>query len=316
MNPNSDTLFHFTKKISVFKKILKNGLRYSFAFEAFPKSTIQNISFGAFSSMEYEEDELTQGYAIPMISFCDIPLTRVNNHSKRYGKLALGIDKEFLCHFYKDFINPVFYADSSFMYKSLDCISKAHGIALKSLYFQIMNSKDEEVVKIRTAMLKEPLKANKQIELLPSELQGLFNNAIDLSSATNTIVSLLKPTYGIDVEGKKQCFYDEREWRAIMPNYPLSPFEKQRCYSRTEFKSMKEELNNALNQEKDAFITIPGHWFNMVKHIIVPKEEDVVNITNFIRQSKILLGYDDFTEDERLHLMTKITSFERIVNDY
>lgn len=317
MNPNSDTLFHFTKKISVFKNILKNGLRYSFAFESFPKSIIQNVMFGGIFPLSLDKDDnLEQGFAMPMISFCDIPLMRVNNHSKRYGKFAIGISKDYLCHFYKNFINPVFYADSPAITESLNSLSLTHGIALKSFISQLANSNDENVKKVYEAILANPKKMAEQIKLLPLNLQNMFNDTCDIQYSINTIVSLIKPTYGLNVKGEYQCFYDEREWRIIQANYPNSPFEIKLCYSRDEFNSKCKEFNNALNQEKDAFVTIPGQWFNMINQIIVPKEKDVINITNFIRQSNILLGYDDFTEDERLHLMTKITSFERIANDY
>lgn len=317
MNPNSNSLFHFTSKISVFKKILKNGLRYSFAFEAFPESIINNVVFSGFSSATIEDVEsLEQGFAMPMISFCDIPLTRVNSHSKRYGKYAIGISKDFLCDIYKDFINPVFYADSPSIYESINTLSLAHGIALRSLLSQLINNDDEDVKKMCEYLIKNSPKAKEQTKLLPLELQNLLNTTIDLNFAINVIVSLLKPTYGVNIENKKQCFYDEREWRAVMPNYPDSPFEKQWCISREEFKSMRDKLNNRLNQEENAFITIPSHWFNQINHIIVPKEKDIVGITDFICSSKTLFGQDDFVEEEKLHLITKITSFERIADDY
>ena len=39
---NSSSLFHFTQKLDTLKKIIKNGLRYSFAYEQYPSSIVQS----------------------------------------------------------------------------------------------------------------------------------------------------------------------------------------------------------------------------------------------------------------------------------
>lgn len=316
MNSNSNSLFHFTSKISTFKKILQKGLRYSFAFETFPKSIIQNVAYGGvFPAQIDPDDQVKQGFAMPMLSFCDIPLMRVKIHSNTYGKFAIGITKDFLCYLLKDFINPVLYIDSSAIYTSINYISKSHGIALK-YFLDELNNQNEEVKKIWDEIIENPLTVDNKIKLLPVELQELLSDVIGLSDATNRIISLLKPTYGTNFKGKIQCYYDEREWRAIMPNHPSSAFEKQWCLSREEFESKKNKLNNELDHEEDAFIDIPGCWFNMINHIIVPKEQDVLTITKFINSSDVLLGHHDIGKEEKLHLITKITSFERIEKDF
>ena len=37
-NINASSLFHYTKELSTLKLILQNGVRYSYAFEKYPKS--------------------------------------------------------------------------------------------------------------------------------------------------------------------------------------------------------------------------------------------------------------------------------------
>ena len=39
-NINASSLFHFTKKFDTLKLIIKNGLRYSYAYEKYPKEII------------------------------------------------------------------------------------------------------------------------------------------------------------------------------------------------------------------------------------------------------------------------------------
>lgn len=317
MNPNASSLFHFTSKEKTFKLILENGLRYSFAFESFPDSVINNVFCkGIFSPIENGQSVTDRGIAIPMISFCDIPLTRVNTHSKRYGKFAIGIRKDFLCHFYSDFINPVLYADSNSVITAINCISRAQGVALKSFCSQIVNSKDKEVLKAYSKIQQTPSRIHEIIDTLPSDIQDIWQYGYDVDNSINTILSLLKPTYGINVKGDKQCFYDEHEWRAIHPKVPNSAFDWQIGCSRKDFQNDKNILNKALDAENSAFITIPGHWFNMISHIILPSEKEIPRISNYILHSERLMGYDDVEYSHRLHLLSKVTSFERIENDY
>ena len=71
---NTGTLFHFTKDLNTLKKILKEGFRVTYCKEYFGDSFM----------------------GIPMVSFCDIPLSRTDQHTKDYGKYVIGLDKEML----------------------------------------------------------------------------------------------------------------------------------------------------------------------------------------------------------------------------
>lgn len=86
---SSNTLFHFTDSIENLYSILINDFypRYSLEFYSlfFPKSREK---------------------AIPMVSFCDIPLSQVINHSRIYGSYALGMTKKWGL---KNEISPAIY---------------------------------------------------------------------------------------------------------------------------------------------------------------------------------------------------------------
>lgn len=316
MNPHSSSLFHFTKRRNVFKSILNNGLRYSFAFEAFPDTIVNNIFCHGLFPTIYETENSGKGFAIPMISFCDIPLTRINSHSKRYGKFAIGINKDYLCNVYDEFINPVLYIESNSVMDSLKHLSQAQGISMKYLCSLIKADKSFDFDKFLECIANHTLTISEALVNFPKEIREIYEYVIECRAAITKILSLTKPTYGENVDGKKQSFYDEHEWRAIFPNLHDTPFEWQvGCY-RSEFKKIRDSLNTDLNDENDAFITIPGDWFNQIAHIIVPKEKDIPAISNFIMHSDRLFGYTDIEMYQRIHLISRITSFERIENDY
>ena len=75
--PKSETLFHFTKTLNVLKLILKNGFMPRFCFE--------DVEW-----MESQHKKL----AYAMTCFCDIPLSRIGEHTSFYGDYGLGLTKE------------------------------------------------------------------------------------------------------------------------------------------------------------------------------------------------------------------------------
>lgn len=85
-NINASSLFHFTKELSTLKLILQNGVRFSYAFENYPQSVISN--FCDITDITNTNEDL--GVAIPMASFCDIPITRASEHMQKYGYYSLG----------------------------------------------------------------------------------------------------------------------------------------------------------------------------------------------------------------------------------
>lgn len=317
MNPHSSSLFHFTKEEKTFKSILENGLRYSFAYESFPESIVNNLfCHGLFPISDDSETYKEMGYALPMISFCDIPLTRVECHSKRYGKFAIGISKDYLCEVYSEFINPVIYADSTSVISAFKHLTRSQGIAIKSLSLLSQYNAEFNAIDI----LKQQTYGNETmaaiIEQLPPALKELYDFAVEADMSVKTLISLLKPTYGINVDGENQCFYDEHEWRAIYPDLHDSAFEWQVIHNHAEYKSYKERLNDALNYEENAFIDIPENSYNFITHLIVPEEKDIPYITNIIANNDKLMGNFNIDSSHRQHLISKVTSFERILNDY
>lgn len=88
--PKSENLFHFTKTLDVLKSILQNGL--------YPRYCLEDMSWYGL------EDHI----AHPMVCFCDIPLSRIHEHTSFYGEYGLGLTKIWGL---KNQLDPVIYCD-------------------------------------------------------------------------------------------------------------------------------------------------------------------------------------------------------------
>lgn len=111
MKPKSDSLFHFTSSLDVLKSILKNGI--------FPRYCLEDIKW-----MGIEREYL----AYPMSCFCDIPLSRISEHTNFYGRFGLGLSKAWGR---KNNLNPVIYSSEG-------------GLTQKSFKFFMQHDFDDE----------------------------------------------------------------------------------------------------------------------------------------------------------------------------
>lgn len=96
-NFRTSSLFHYTS-INSLKRLLKEGIKPNFCKEDFSPEGSEFI------------------VAIPMVSFCDIPLTRTYEFTSRYGNHAIGLSKEWAK---KNKINPILYINNEDIISSL-----------------------------------------------------------------------------------------------------------------------------------------------------------------------------------------------------
>ena len=156
---SSDTLFHFTSKSNLLG-ILKSEFHPRFSLEHFVFNS--NISFKV---------------GIPMVCFCDIPLSLVSRHMIQYGNYGIGMSKEWASN---NKLNPVLYlrAGSETTRLLNDVIDGAH----KSVKAYSENGIEiDSVTEHRDLLLK--------------------------------LFSFTKPY--VSASDKDMRYYDEREWRYV-----------------------------------------------------------------------------------------------------
>jgi len=92
MTLSTNSVFHFTKSLEAVKAILTSRFRIKYCLETI------------------ESKERTIDYAVPMASFCDIPLSQVTSHIDKYGGYGIGLFKRWAK---RKGLNPVLYLEKN-----------------------------------------------------------------------------------------------------------------------------------------------------------------------------------------------------------
>lgn len=281
MNPiNASSLLHFTNSMDDLKGILEKGFRFSYCCEKVSATINMNELHPEGANFFRPSPHINSHIAIPMICFCDIPLTRAKLHSDTYGKFIVGVDKDMAITVFGDNINPVMYRTSQTI-----------GLALHDL-----------------SVIKATI----------DNVDGCYNYKRSL----NQLIGNTKP-YNGTVNGKDYCFYNEREWRILIP---FDYSEDTKWYwnlSEEEFAVKKDEINKILHSSEYAYrgfttdIDNEEDFMRFITHIVVDTEANIPELVEFIlNEEQPLFGYPKVSKRIRNFLVSRITSFERIEKDY
>lgn len=287
MLPSSSSLFHYTKKTNGLIGIIEKGFRYSYCFEEFDETVARFINRPAVEKARILNPcEEKYGIAIPMICFCDIPLSRADSHRSNYGDFCIGLNKEKV-RVQLSNINPVLYQSSNWIMHTLETL-------VESLPCQ---EQQEDYFKQVESITQGRNAVNGASEIVKAQRSGrlsLLN--FDAISAVKLLLSLVKT----DISK-----YDEREWRVFWDENIDIEF------------GLTEELFNQKRVEFNKRISNQYATFDIgiINHIIVPTEHCVPCIIDKIKKSETILG-KTATDDDKEMLITKIMTFERIENDF
>lgn len=195
MTPKSHTLFHFTKSNETLKLVLKNGF--------WPRYCLEDVSWVGISDTEF--------VAYPMVCFCDIPLSRVDEHVGFYGEFGIGLTKEWA---EANGLSPIHY------------VAPNSGIpaSYKALVEITDNSKNKE---------EEGTKKNNGWELI------------------RYLLAHAKPIEGRMVVSEKTInkeFHQESEWRYVPKNDAVHDFMTREDYIKEEYLAGRnnETKNNCM----------------------------------------------------------------------
>lgn len=307
-NPNASSLFHFTSEFETLKSIISDGLMFSYSYEEHD-----------FTSLQQENLPDFKGIAMPMICFCNTPLSRVENHSRVYGKYFVAFDKEFVMDLWNPILNPVAYYNSVNYASSIPILYSMNGVLRNLAVNEITNiSSDIESARRIIELMTTNGKTTDKIKNLPYNLKNTFTAYSGFYFASNFIIGLSKPIFGKNKLGEETFLDEEREWRAFMiDNYDDNI--RWRFYDKKdEFDEEKEELKEIIKSNEHSHLTIPSiEWANTITFICTEDEQQIPELVNFILSSKTLFGYEitEETEYVRYYILSRLTSFERLSKD-
>ena len=283
---NPDSLFHYTTDFQTLLVILKTGFRFSFSLETYALPAIKTETGNLTSFLS---DPLRYGFVgIPMVCFCDIPISRANKHASEYNNYCVGISKDFVIALYGQnyreiSFNPIQYISADNFY-----------LAFQDLFI---------LDKLRNSA--------------PSNVQFCKKSLCN-------ILGLYKPLEGFDFKNnRRRRFYDENEWRCIYLD-KVNPKTDWLLNLPTDYKSAKlvvDKANSKLYCSKLAYLPFEEDKEHCLRyftnHIIVNNDDEIEEVIKVIRKSPKLFGISlPLRSHLRDWLLTRVTSFERIENDY
>lgn len=227
---NTSCVIHFTETIEALTGILKDNFKIHFCYE------------------QYKYNNESENILVPMVSFCDIPLSKIKEHIEKYGKYGIGLTKEWAI---RQGLNPIVYLSQNSQvansYSGLDII------------------------------LKNVNKNNSNIEVLKEAALKL----IMLYAFTKQYSGILPRT------NKKYTFYDENEWRYVYQFQNIDEF-YPKFYPLILCANKEEKLISKHKIEANKLIENERLYFepNDIKYIIVKDENDIMDIIKILEYDK------------------------------
>lgn len=278
----SSSLLHFTNRFSSLKGIISKGFRYSYCKEEFPKAVVNNVLHkdedGFSPNNFYANDAITGDVLIPMVSFCDVPLTRAGIHASSYGKYIIGIDKQMARNVYSTLM-PVLYMSAERFRVALSELSMLKCSELARTNPQV----DDSINMI--------LSSSKQYEITrKGKLVTCYNEHE---------WRVVLPDRG------------ETKWC-----WKLESNESKEDYNKKLHSIDDAYLSFVMDDCNEAREIIERYLPKLITHIIVKKEAKVEELVDYImNESNRIFGYN-VSSDLRKRLISRINSFERLATDY
>lgn len=278
-NVNTNSLFHYTNNFENLIGIIRKGLLPNFCKEVLP-------------------DDETIG--IPMVSFCDIPLTRADEHRGKYGKFAIGLNKLWGD---KNGLNPVLYLKSNSLKGAINNLSMT--------FKQAEQYRNQEITKLKSDPSQTSVKSDGTLIITPKDqsfdtLCTLMGTSADCFTK-EYLYGFIKIYEGTDRHGRPTINYNENEWRCILgENSEVNWLRGEEDYLKWRGKGDKP---------KSIFKPLTFE-VNDIRYILMEKEAEIEKLIKSIKILKTIGGNKTVGYADKELLMTKIMSVERLSDDF
>lgn len=226
---SSNTLIHFTNDKERLKSIFLENFRVGYCKEA--------PTLGGFGTTCY----------VPMVSFCDIPLSQIKEHISKYGNYGIGLTREWGI---RNKLNPVLYLEPNSL------LSQSYRTAAN--YFLSRASQEKEIV---------------------ARSDDYFRAVISLGemlSYTKNYQGELKRRDGTTTQNYR--FSDEREWRFVLPSQDgVTPIMSEEHFVSPPGKAQAQELVERVRLEFEP---------NDIRYVIIKNDAEIHEFVEHLRTAK------------------------------
>lgn len=280
-NYRTSSVFKFTKDFELLKKILRDGI--------IPNYCEEDLSF----------DKTTFVVGIPMASFCDIPITLLDEHNKRYGNYGIALSKEWA---QKKGLTPIMYIANS---KILQAVYYHHEQNQKLLDWY------------NTDGVKKKLIEDTVFKGFPLEDYIKILNAQQEHAVNTHIIGYLKMYEGL-YRGNPINNYEENEWRYIVPDKEGTEW----FWTRDEYMKWRNPNNiNISNVKKPSPSESLKKYtlkfeLNDISYILIKDDEFKIRLIEFIKNLKSIGGNPVVDEVQMDELISRIITLEQVKRDF
>lgn len=274
---SSNALFHFTRSATSLINILKKGFLPKYCLENY---SMFDLGFKTENVEKFDEPaDKFKELAIPMVCFCDLPLSKIKHHTSTYGSYGLGLTKEWGN---KNGVSPILYFDS----KS----ETVKGIQDAIFYLNELNSPD-------------------QIQAPNESIAPFIARLLKITR----FLRFIKPysgkfwRQGSYIDNVR--FYDEREWRYVPDIRPAEDklplwIDKEKFTNEVS----KADIDSKLEQKVQYHLQFEP---DDVKYIIVEKEDHIIALIEALESME-----NRYTTNTIKKLASRVITQQQILEDF
>ena len=274
----TSSVFKFTKDFDLLTKIINNGI--------IPNYCEEDLSFGSQSFC----------VGVPISSFCDIPITLLDEHTRRYGNYGLALSKKWAI---QKGITPIMYIANDIVLQSVHYYHKRNQDVLN-----LLNREDiKKDLVLKTALGGFPL--GSYAKLLSAQTEHAINTHI---------IGYLKKYEGV-YRNSPINNYEENEWRFLVPDEEGTKwFWSKDDYQKWRFPNGTQNADKPSPSEALKKYTLE-FGSEDVSYLLVKNTEFKSRLIAYIKELKTI-GGKAATQDNIDDLISKIITLEQVKKDF
>lgn len=275
----TSSVFKFTKEFELLKKIIRDGV--------IPNYCEEDLSF----------DKTKFVVGIPMASFCDIPITLLDEHNTRYGNYGIALSKNWAI---QNGLTPVMYI--------------ANNDVTKAIHFHHENNV-KALSWYKRKGVKEKLINDTILYGFPVVEYARMLSAEHEHSINTHIIGYLKKYLG-EYKGKSINNYVENEWRFLVPDEDGTRW----FWSKEDYTKWRFPKGNKKARKPFPSMALKKYTLRFeleeISYILIKDDEFKTRLIDFIKKLNTIGGNavkDDAQKDE---LISRIITLEQVKRDF